>query len=216
MTRRFGLSLQIAMAVACVGYSAFMAQKLPSIVPTHWNIEGKPDQYGSPAISLWMMPGTVAFMILLTLALPALSPKKYEVSRFERTFAYTMVLVTALMAALHVVILNASAGAKFDMSRVMMTILFAFFALIGNVLGKVKQNFYVGIRTPWTLADARVWDATHREASHIWLVGGIIGSLISLAGVPMAVSIVFLLLVALIPVVRSYLIYRRIVGQSGD
>ncbi|HLK15683.1 MAG TPA: SdpI family protein [Fimbriimonadaceae bacterium] len=213
MNNRLALALQILVVLASAGYSGYMAGHLPAIVPVHWNIEGKPDGYGPASTNLWLMPGIEAGMVLLTLLLPVLSPKRYEVTRFAKTYGYLMLLVTVMMAALHFVILNTAAGAKLDIGRAMLTILFGFFALIGNVLGKVKQNFYVGIRTPWTLADGRVWDATHREASHWWLVGGIAGLLLGLAGVPFSYLFVFLMAMTLTPVARSFVFYRRIVGK---
>ena len=214
MNSRTGLILQILVVAASIAYSLYMAGHLPAVVPTHWGLNGKPDAYGAVATNLWLMPGMEAFIVVLTLLLPVLSPKRYEVTRFAKTYAYTMLLVTVMMAALHFVILGASAGGKLDIGRAITTILFAFFMLLGNVLGKVKQNFFVGIRTPWTLADGRVWDATHREAGHLWLVGGLVGTFLGLAGVPAMILMPIFLALALMPVVRSYFIYRRIAGRE--
>ena len=87
---------------------------------------------------------------------------------------------------------------------------FLFFALVGNLMGKIKRNFYVGIRTPWTLADERVWTQTHRLAAHRWFVCGLIGGILTLAGVPMGVMIAYFVTMALVPVVMSFVIYKRL------
>jgi uncharacterized membrane protein len=96
------------------------------------------------------------------------------------------------------------------MNRTMMFVLFAFFALLGNVMGKIKRNFFMGIRTPWTLADERVWHATHRYAGRLWLVGGTIGAIAALIGLPFSFGIGFLLVIAFLPVFKSYFLYLRL------
>ncbi len=212
MSKQLTLLLQVLVLLATVVYSLIMLARMPAIVPTHWGISGKPDAYGSPTFILWLMPGVEVFILILTLALPVLSPKRYEVTRFARTYGYAMFLVTLLMAVMHFVIVDAAGGAKVDMSRVMGIVMFAFFMGIGNVLGKVKQNFFMGVRTPWTLADGRVWDQTHREAGHLWLLGGLMGLILSLCGVNIMILMVWLVVMAFIPVIRSFVIYRKVVG----
>jgi len=78
------------------------------------------------------------------------------------------------------------------------------------VLGKVRRNFFIGVRIPWTIASEPTWDATHRLAGRLWFVGGLIGAVLALMGVPMAVSITFLLVIALYPVLASYFIYQKL------
>jgi uncharacterized membrane protein len=129
---------------------------------------------------------------------------------FSSTYGYVMTLVSGLFLTLHAVVLQASTGSGMDIGRVAMAAIFVFFALMGNVMGRVKQNFWVGVRTPWTLADERVWKETHRSAGKLWLVGGAIGAVASILGLPEAISIGLLLVLAFAPVVQSYLIYRRL------
>ena len=196
-----------------------MSAKLPDVVPTHWNIAGQPDQFGSKALDLWLMPGVELFMIGLTLAFATiLSPRRYEVARFAATFELYHVsnCGDGSSASPDVVIVRAAAGSKFDMTSVVFTVLFLFLMGIGNVLGKVKQNFFVGVRTPWTLKpEPAVWDRTHREAGHLWLVGGLLGAIMAIVGVNPALLIGYLLVMALIPVVRSFIWYRRLVQPGG-
>jgi uncharacterized membrane protein len=217
MNRTQSLLAQAAVVAACLVYSLVMMSRLPSVVPIHWNIQGKVDGYGSPWISLWLMPGVMILMLGLTVALPAISPKKFEIDRFASTYGLAMFLVALLMAALHFVILRTTVnsirsgpGSASDIGSLMMVVLFLFFALIGNLFGRIKQNFFMGIRTPWTLADERVWDRTHREAGHIWLIGGLLGALASGFGMPVLPGVILILVISLAPVVRSYVIYRQL------
>jgi uncharacterized membrane protein len=213
MNVRTALKWQLAIFALCVAVSAWYSTRLPDIVPTHWDISGHPNAYGSKWVNLLIMPGVVLFTTLLTLVLPLLSPKDFEVTRSGKAYGEVMVLVTALMAMLHAVILAGTTGAKIDMSKWMFGVIFAFFALTGNLLGKIKRNFYMGIRTPWTLADERVWTETHRQCAHQWFALGILGAILVFVGVPVAIMVPYMIVMALLPVVSSYFIYRRIVGR---
>lgn len=210
MTTRRMISASAVLTLIAAAYSAYMASKLPNIVPTHWNAAGKIDQYGSKWTALVLMPCFMVGMILLALALPIISPEKFKIDSFRSTYNYIMVLVIAMFAVLHIVILEATLNGSFPLGRLIPAVIFAFFALMGNVLGKVRRNFFMGIRTPWTLADERVWDQTHRLAARIWTVGGAVGVILVLIGVPFGVWIAGLMAIALWPVVMSYVIYQRL------
>ena len=129
----------------------------------------------------------IVFLVLFAF-LPALSPKHFEVDTFRSTYLYIMVLITALFAYMNGVILLATwqelrEGNKFmDIGRALIGGMFLFFALLGNVMGKVRKNFYIGIRVPWTLASDRVWNDTHRLAAWLMVAGGIIGFLVVILG----------------------------------
>lgn len=209
MTIRRSLAAQGLLLVACLVLSAIIGAGMPDRVVIHWNINGQPDGWGSKWFTLLFMPATLVFMALLTVVLPKLSPKKFELEKSGETYGWAMFLVSVLMALLHAVIVFKTAGAKFDIGGAMFTVIFAFFTFFGNVMGKVKRNFYMGIRTPWTLSSEAVWNATHRAAGRLWVVGGLIGIVASLLATPMAVLIAYLLILSLVPVGQSYVIYRR-------
>jgi uncharacterized membrane protein len=93
----------------------------------------------------------------------------------------------------------------------MMGGMFLFFALMGNVLGKVRRNFWVGVRTPWTLASEAVWVRTHRQTAWVWVAGGTVGFLAILAGVPPLLALILVLPpLVLYPVVYSLVLYKRL------
>ena len=210
MSFRTSMKIQAMIFAAMCAYGAYLAVRLPDRVPIHWNINGQVDGYGSKWMNVLIGPGMVLFSLFLTLLIPNILPKNYTIDRFGATYAKVMVLVSAMMAFIAVVIGQASMGGAFNVGQAMMAVMFLFFALLGNVMGKIKRNFFVGIRTPWTIADERVWDATHRTAAKIWFFGGLVGFLLAMIGLPMAVSIVLLIGMSLWPVVDSFLIYKRL------
>src|SRR5207245_165852 len=128
-------------------------------------IRFEPDAWVPKADVLWhllLLPGAMAAITLLTLVLPWLSPRSFEVEPFRQTYGYIMALVVALIGYLDVVILWASLNQGLWMYQLLIGGIFLFFALLGNVLGRVRRNFWMGVRTPWTLASEAVWNQTHR------------------------------------------------------
>ena len=212
MTIRRSLAAQGGLLAATLIFSLVVGSRLPDTVVTHWDLSGQPDGWGSKWIALLLMPGVVAFNAVLTLVLPAVSPREARIERFGRVYGWIMFLVGAMMAVIHVVIVLKTAGAAFDIGRALVTVMFAVWILLGNVIGKVGRNYFMGIRTPWTLASDRVWHATHRAAGRLWVFGGAAGLLLALLGAPPFPLILGFVALALVPVAQSYFIYRRLEG----
>jgi uncharacterized membrane protein len=213
--------IAIVLTALAWGLSAWLYPGLPARIPTHWNIEGKVDGYGEKTWATFLVPATMIGFLVLFAFLPALSPKHFEVDTFRSTYLYIMVLVSALFLYLHGVILLATwqevrQGPKFmDIGRALVGGMFLFFALLGNVMGKVRKNFYIGIRVPWTLASDRVWNDTHRLAAWLMVAGGIIGFLLVILGVPIVWSIGVVIATFLVPVVYSFVHYKALERQGA-
>jgi uncharacterized membrane protein len=213
MTRVYWI-VAVLIVLAATGAVVWLYPDLPDQVPMHWNIEGKVDGYGGKW-TLFMFPALMAGMLALFYFLPALSPRHFEVDTFRPTYLYIMNIVIGLFAYLEAVLLytvyqNVHRGTSVDLGRGFMGGMFLFFALLGNQLGKVRKNFYIGVRVPWTLASDRVWNDTHRLAAWTMCAGGVIGFVLSLLGVSVLVSIVILVGSALIPVVYSFVHYKAL------
>ena len=209
MTLRTSLSTQILLTLSMIFWTLWRVASMPDTVPVHWGINGQADRFGSKWESAIIMPIIMIAMVGLTVVLPRISPKNFEIERFRSTYAYVMLLCSIMMTAMHILILEASAGSQVDMGRFIVAIIFAFFALLGNVMGKIRQNFYVGIRTPWTLSNERVWDESHRRAGRLWFFGGIAGAILALLGLPVPGSIALLVVLSFVPIIDSYLISKR-------
>ncbi len=214
MSTRLSVVIAFVIFLALTIYSFMVVRGLPDIVPTHWNAAGQIDGYGSKWGAALIMPGVMLFMLLMMIALPKISPKKFEIDTFRNTFNYIMLVVMAMEASLGVIILRMTvigpAAKTFPMVGAMFAVLFLFFAILGNSLGKVKRNFFMGIRTPWTLASEQVWDLTHRKAARLWTIGGFLGFVLSFFGLPFWVLFTGLMAMCLFPVVQSYFIYKRL------
>jgi uncharacterized membrane protein len=215
MTTKMAAICAAVLMVAALSYSLVLYPTLPERIPTHWNIAGKVDGWGSKDMGAFMMPGVMALFLVLIYALPWLSPKNFKIENFRATFNYIMVIVAALMGFMHWIMLYAGMHAGVDVGRAMIVGMCAFFALLGNVLGKVKRNFWMGVRTPWTLASDTVWVATHRLAGRLAVAGSLLAAIIVLLGGPVALAFAVIMAWALIPVVYSLVLYKRLEREGA-
>jgi uncharacterized membrane protein len=99
---------------------------------------------------------------------------------FRSTYGYMVALVLALLALVHTVALLAAMGYHVAVTKIIVAGAFFMFGLMGNRLGKVRRNFFLGVRVPWTLANERVWNETHRLAAWVGFCGGLMGSAVAL------------------------------------
>lgn len=202
-----GALIGLGIIAAGLVFGLIMQPKLPEKLPVHWNASGQVDRYGGQAEALYLMPAISLFLLLLLWALPQLSPKGKDIEAFRPQYDATIVALCALMTAIHVAVLL-NAMRSFDVSRVVFGAVCLLFVFIGNLLGKTTRNYWMGIRTPWTLESDAVWEKTHRMAGR-WMVGtGLLGFLVGVFTPWPLVSIVLILVGALFPVIYSYFVYR--------
>jgi uncharacterized membrane protein len=171
----------LLIAAAAIATVAWYAE-LPATVPVHWDIDGKPNGYG-PRAMLWLLgPGLMAAMLVLGLCLPWLSPRRFEVASFKATYSYFTVVIVCMLGFLHAAVLHAILSGAAELQRTIYIGIFMLLILLGNPMGKVKRNFYIGVKTPWTLASERVWHATHRLCARLMVASGLLGLIAVFAG----------------------------------
>lgn len=188
-------------------------QLISDPAPVHWNFDWQADGYqprDQVLPYLLIAPAGMGVMIILAVVLPWLSPKQFDVNRFRPTWEYVMGLVAALFAGVQGAILLASTGHPEVGLKLMLAGIMLFFVLIGNVLGKVRRNFWMGIRTPWTLASELVWNQTHRVAAWLYMAVGLVCLVAVLAGVNLIAVFVVFLLGVLFPIPYSLWLYKRL------
>jgi uncharacterized membrane protein len=201
----------VALVVAVWAVSAWLYPTLPARIPTHWGIDGKVDGYGDKGWAVFLMPLFLVGMLIFFRFLPALSPKNFEVEAFHSTYLLIMVLILGLFSFIHAMALYGALHPGWEgSSRTLIAGMFLFFAPLGNVLGKVRRNFYIGVRTPWTLASERVWTDTHRLAAWLLVLGSVVGFVITVAGLPLVAAIAVLMASLLVPVVYSFARYKSL------
>ena len=208
--RYFALCLVLAAAALLATLLAW--PHLPGRVPLHWNAHGQVDGYGPRWLLLAVGPGAMLAEIALFAALPALSPKRFALESFSATYLRIMLAAVALAGYITAVLLWAALTGDVDVMGALLGGVSVLIVVLGNVMGKVRRNFFIGIRTPWTLASERVWYATHRLAGKTMVAAGILGIGAAMVGglAGMAAWIAVVLAGVMVPVVYSFVHYKAL------
>lgn len=182
----------------------------PERIPMHWGLKGEVDRYGGRLEGLFALPALAVFVYLLMLFLPRIDPGRANYERFAGAYYALRVAVLLIFAVLYGVTHLIIRGVQIDMPKVVGLMVGALFFLLGNLLGKIRPNWFVGVRTPWTLSSKRSWTRTHRLAGWVFILGGIA---IMAAGVlknavAVAVAGVVLFGGVAVTTVYSYLVWR--------
>lgn len=210
MTTRYAALGGIFLALGCVAYGIALFPTLPALIPIHWDLWGRVNGWAPKQQVLILNPGLILLLVAMLVVLPAVSPRQFAVDRFRSTFNSMLLILAALIAYLHVVMLQAALHPQADSGRYLIGGVFFFFALIGTLLGNVRRNFWMGVRTPWTLASDAVWDATHRLAGRLLVIAGILGMILVISGVSPAYCLALLLVALLVPALYSLLLYKAL------
>src|SRR5271157_1951898 len=209
MTRKYYI-MGAALIAVVLAATAVAYPHLPDTVPTHWDAHGNVNGWSAKWTLFATVPGMMTAILLLFAALPWLSPKHFEVDSFRSTYLYIMVVILAMMTYMHALMLAAGLSWMVDVGRAIEGGVCLLIALLGNVLGKVRRNFFVGIRTPWTLASERVWNVTHRLAAKTFFAGGLLGLIAVLLRAPFWLPIAAIVIALLVPAVYSLIAYKQL------
>lgn len=213
MTRNRALLVGLLLVLASLALSVWAYPSLPDRVPSHWDIAGNVNGYSSRLFAVSIMPAIVALSWLLMLVLPAISPRGFRLEQSASAFYGCTLAVTAVLVVMQFVFLRAQmTGAAPSLTLVFASI-GVLLAVIGSFLGRLEKNFWMGVRTPWTLASDEVWQRTNRLAGQLFIAGGaatVIASFFPAAVVPIFIAVITV--AALASVIYSYVLYRQIEG----
>lgn len=208
MNKRF-LLLAGLIAAATAAAALLAYAHLPARIPVHWNLDGAADAFGPRTAVFGFTALMLAFGALWTV-LPRIAPARYGIERFGPTWWRCGLLVVALLGYAQAMLLWRLLGGPVGMDRALGGGLAILAILLGNVLGKVRRNFWLGIRTPWTLANERVWYATHRLAGKTMVLGGLVALAAVATGAPARFAALAVTAAALLPAAWSLVYYKRL------
>jgi uncharacterized membrane protein len=144
----------------------------PEKVATHWNFAGEVDGYSSREVGAFLMPVLMLVMYVMFLVLPKIDPHKQSYKEFAGAYKFMQVVILGMVLILHVVMGAANLGSPIAINQVVPMVIGVGMILMGLVLDKIKQNWFVGIKTPWTLSSPVVWEKTHRAGKWVFIVLG--------------------------------------------
>ncbi len=198
---------------AMIGLSLWIWSTIPddALLPTHWNIEGRPDGFSTKWMALSFMPALSAVITIIFLLTPYLDPRRANLQLSAKFWNATAIGVVLLMAAIHAVMVANAMGHPVDIRNVILPGMGALFIVIGNYLGKTRPNWFGGVRTPWTMSSDYSWEKTHRWAGRLFVLAGlatIAAWAFADGNVAFIVMIAGTIVASLIPIVLSYIFWR--------
>jgi uncharacterized membrane protein len=199
-----------------VAVATFLYPSLPEQIPTHWNAAGEVDDYTPKPWGVMIMPLAAIFVFVIMKLIPVVSPKGFRTDQFTGVVNIFTVALVGFISGVGLLVLLAASGRNVHINETVYAGVGLLFIVLGNYLGKVRKNFFLGIRTPWTLASDEVWNRTHRLGGWMFVLIGFFLFINAFIQLPEAWLIGSIIVVALVPVVYSFILYRKIEGFDED
>ncbi len=201
----------IIIALIPAFYLAYIWKTLPEKVPLHWTINGEVDRYGSKQQLIWISLFLPLFIYILLSFIPKIDPKN-QLNKMGEKYQNLKFLLVVFMSLLAGIIIYAAKTGNLFSPKYILLATSGLFIILGNYMKTIKPNYFVGIRTPWTLENKEVWKKTHSIASYLWFWGGVISIILILLLPEKIAFIAFLsitLTISFIPVFYSYWIFKK-------
>lgn len=183
---------------------------LPDQLPIHFNSQGVPDNFAGKW-SIFLAPAVILIILFLAEILRDIDPKSKNYKKFEEYYYGIHFAVSLLMFFIQFYIITYVSGFKIEINKLIYPLIALLFIFIGNILPKFKHNYFVGIRTSWTIASEKVWYLTHRFSGKLFVSTGIVLLFLSLF-VRKYLQIFLILIIAflvLLPILFSYYSYQK-------
>lgn len=188
----------------------------PAEIPTHFNQHGEPDNYSGKTFGLLLFPLVNVALYGMFKVLPYIDPSKKNYSIFSGSLKIIQLTIHTFMTFIFFVIALYALGVVVDTQKVVLYGVLTLLLILGNYMGTLRQNYFIGIRTPWTLADETVWVKTHRLAGKLWVFATLIMmAIVAWLADPYPVFIGYVILIALVPSAYSYILFRK-KEQTGN
>lgn len=197
----------LALIVCAFLITIALYNKLPDLVPIHWNAAGEIDGYGPKIFGGFMAPVIMILTWIGMKYLPNIDPKKNNYKKFEKSYSIIISLSMTFFLVLHVVTLSAAMGYKVSVDKIIPSICGILLIVIGNYLPKSKSNYFYGIKTPWTLSSDVSWRKTHRLGGKLSIISGIIiilSSFLLYGNAKVVIVMIAIFTAAIVPVIGSY------------
>ena len=210
----------LALAAALV-FTIWAYPQLPERIVTHWDLQGQANGWSSRSVGATFGLGVAGLMLLVFSQLPRIDPLKRNYELHGSTYWTLVNAVLGLLAAVQAIVIAQALGWAFDVGLVVGVGVGALFVLIGNLMTRMRPNWFMGIRTPWTLSSESVWRKTHRVGGRLFVVAGVALGLIGVLRTRwmLAVGLAVMAVAVVVPIVYSWMLWRReqaLAESSGE
>jgi uncharacterized membrane protein len=200
------------------GFALAACARLPERIPIHWDLHGQANGWGGRGAAFLLPAIATALAALITLVLPRIDPRRANWEKFGDELRRIVNVLLLFMAWIEGVSLGAALGWRVNTGRAVLGGVGVLLVVIGNYLPRIRSNWFVGIRTPWTLSSERVWRETHRVGGRAFVAAGVVMVVATFVPPPFGdgVAIAAIAVAAVVPVAYSYLAWRREAsGRAG-
>lgn len=196
---------------ASAAFGLWAYPRLPELVATHFDLHGQPNGWSSRPVAVVLAPALGLALALVFTVLPRIDPRGANYAKFGSTYWTVANAVLVFLAGVHVVALGKSLGWDIDITRIAMLGAGGLFVLLGNLMTRIRPNWFMGIRTPWTLSSDTVWRKTHRFGGFAFVIAGLFMAVTALAPVDWALvgALIAAGAAGLSAVAYSYLLWRK-------
>jgi len=200
----------LIMAVVFFATGTAFYPQLPAQVASHWNAAGEVNGYLPRAWGAFLFPVIFLIIVALLLAIPRIDPRRENIAKFRRYFDYFLVVFSLVLYYFYLLTLFLNIGYSFNLTAAIIPPIAALFYIIGMLLPHTEPNWFIGIRTPWTISSDAVWRKTHRVGGWAFKMSAILG----LIGIffPAPAALWFLIIPILVSaiglVIYSYILYE--------
>lgn len=180
--------------------------KLPDTIATHFGADNVPNGWSSKPFAVIGIPAILLVFHLFALGITLNDPKKRNIGKMMLSVIFWIIPVVSLVV--NTATLSYAMGSKIDIGMIANILVGLMFIIMGNYMSKNRQNYTVGIRIPWTLGSEENWDRTHRFASKLWVIGGII-FVINAFVQSILILVVIILMTMIAPMIYSFVLYKK-------
>ena len=181
--------------------------RLPAQMPIHWNINGQPNGYGPR----WLYPVIAIGIYILLLVLPGIDPLKKNYKIFGDSYFKLKLIMVLFFSATSICIMVNELYHNINIEKVISSGMFLLLALIGNYMGNIRRNYFIGYKIPWTLNSDEVWKKTHVLAGKLCFFGGLLGFILALTSIDKKYLLIPLLtIIVIVPMIYAYFIHRKL------
>ncbi|MCE3203233.1 SdpI family protein [Paenibacillus sonchi] len=201
----------VILGVLSLGYALANYGKLPDQLPAHFDIRGEADRYWSKG-SVIALTGFLGLIFPLAMQfIKSVDPKKENYSKFQNAYKMIRLAIAALFDAMLVLTVSYGLNQNIPAGKIAMVAIGLLFIVVGNFMPQIRDNYFTGIRTAWTLASPEVWRKTHRFSGVMWMIGGLLIALGAFLPKSLSISMIIaaLVIAIILPFAYSWLISTR-------
>ncbi len=205
--------IPIALILLIFTVGILLYPSLPEKMPTHWNAQGEVDGWSGKTFAAFFFPCLIAAVYFLMLFIPLIDPLKKNYEKFKLPYFYFRLLFVFFLSSVYLYTLAAGKGWEMNINYLIIPANALLFILVGFFLPQIKKNYFVGVKTPWTLHSEEVWNKTHQFSGKLFITAG----LVSLLGLfNFWFFIIPILAAALGSIIYSYFIFRKVKGFNNN